>query len=178
MKSSSIFNHLGRINALVNCAGIAYLARITDGNPADWEEMWRVNVMALTLCCQLSLRHFPEAGRPHRQCLLHERPSRAAHRWFLLPTKFAVRAVTDSLRNELKAAGSSGPGLQCLARLRRHPAAGNQYFRGREDTLKGTRAHMKMLTPVDVAYCILSILEAPTHVEIGDIQLRSSDQPQ
>ena len=54
---SNIFQQLGRIDALVNCAGVAYLSRIIDGNAADWEEMWRVNVMALALCCQLSLRH-------------------------------------------------------------------------------------------------------------------------
>ena len=57
-----MFTQIGPIAALVNCAGVAYQSRILDGNPADWEEMWRVNVFALTLCCQLSLRHFPREG--------------------------------------------------------------------------------------------------------------------
>jgi NADP-dependent 3-hydroxy acid dehydrogenase YdfG len=35
---------------------------------------------------------------------------------------------------------------------------------------------MTMLAPEDVAAAIMTILEAPTHVEIGDILLRSSDQ--
>ncbi|MCW1886567.1 SDR family NAD(P)-dependent oxidoreductase [Luteolibacter flavescens] len=170
-----VFNHLGRINALVNCAGIAYLARISDGNPADWEEMWRVNVMALTLCCQLSLRHFPKQGGR-----IVNVSSMSGHRvpptgGFYAPTKFAVRAVTDALRNELKAAGSPvqvacvSPGFVDTPLL-------DQYFRGREDTLRKTRDSMTMLRPEDVAYSILSILEAPTHVEIGDILMRSSDQ--
>ncbi len=85
---SAIFTQLGKIDGLVNCAGVAYLSRITDGNPADWEEMWRVNVLALSQ----------------------------------------------------------------------------------------TRAGMKMLEPEDVAQCIMTILTAPPHVEIGDILLRSSDQ--
>jgi NADP-dependent 3-hydroxy acid dehydrogenase YdfG len=52
------------------------------------------------------------------------------------------------------------------------------YFLGREETLKSIRAHMKMLGAEDVARSVLSILEAPAHVEISDIQLRSADQPQ
>jgi NADP-dependent 3-hydroxy acid dehydrogenase YdfG len=33
-----------------------------------------------------------------------------------------------------------------------------------------------MLDPSDVAHAVLTILEAPQHVEIGDILLRSSQQ--
>src|SRR6218665_2287717 len=103
---SSIFHGLGRIDGLVNCAGVAYLARIIDGNPTDWEEMWRVNVMALSLCCQLSLKHFPAGGGR-----IVNVSSMSVHRvpptgGFYAPTKFAVKAITDALRLELKAAGS------------------------------------------------------------------------
>lgn len=172
---SSIFNGLGKIDALVNCAGVAYLSRITDGNPADWEEMWRVNVMALALCCQLSLKHFPAgAGR------IVNVSSMSGHRvppsgGFYAPTKFAVRAITDALRAELKAVGSPvqvacvSPGFVDTPLL-------DQYFRGRENTLSQTRAAMKMLDPEDVAWAILTILEAPPHVEIGDILMRSGEQ--
>lgn len=172
---SGIFHGLGRLDAMVNCAGVAYLSRIIDGNPADWEEMWRVNVMALTLCCQLSLRHFPkEGGR------IVNVSSMSGHRvpptgGFYAPTKFAVRALTDALRVELKAIGSPvqvacvSPGFVDTPLL-------DQYFRGREEALTQTRAAMKMLDPIDVAWAILCILEAPPHVEIGDILLRSGGQ--
>ena len=169
------FQQLGPINAIVTCAGVAYLSRIVDGNPADWEEMWRVNVMALTLCCQLSLRHFPrEGGR------IVNVSSMSGHRvpptgGFYAPTKFAVRAVTDALRAELKSIGSPvqvacvSPGFVDTPLL-------DQYFRGREEVLQKTRESMTMLAPEDVAAAIMTILEAPTHVEIGDILMRSSDQ--
>ena len=103
---SSIFQGLGKIDGLVNCAGVAYLSRIIDGNPADWEEMWRVNVMALTLCCQLSLKHFPNTGGR-----IVNVSSMSGHRvppsgGFYAPTKFAVRAITDALRAELKSVRS------------------------------------------------------------------------
>ena len=171
----AIFKPLGCIDALVNCAGVAYLSRIIDGNPTDWEEMWRVNVMALTLCSQLSLRHFPERGGR-----IVNVSSMSGHRvpptgGFYAPTKFAVRAISDSMRHEIKAAGipvqigTVSPGFVDTPLL-------DLYFRGREDQLEKTRQSMTMLKPRDVADCIMTMLESPAHVEIGDIQLRSSDQ--
>lgn len=171
----ALFHQIGRIDALVNSAGVAYLSRIIDGNPADWEEMWRVNVMALSLCCQLALRHFPaDGGR------IVNVSSMSGHRvpptgGFYAPTKFAVRAVTEAMRSELKAAGSPvqvacvSPGFVDTPLL-------EQYFRGREDMLQKTRDSMMMLSPEDVAGAILVILEAPPNVEIGDILLRSGGQ--
>lgn len=172
---STIFHGLGKIDALVNCARTAYLSRIIDGNPADWEEMWRVNVMALSLCCQLSLKHFPASGGR-----IVNVSSMSGHRvpptgGFYAPTKFAVRAITEALRSELKATGSKvqvgsvSPGYVDTPML-------EQYFRGREDVLAQTKAAMRMLDPYDVAWTILCILEAPPHVEIGDILVRGSGQ--
>ncbi len=174
---SAAFAGLGKIDALVNCAGVAYLSRITDGNPADWEEMWRVNVMALALCCRLSLKHFPAGGGR-----IVNVSSMSGHRvpptgGFYAPTKFAVRAITDALRGELKAAGSPvqvacvSPGFVDTPLL-------DQYFRGREESLVQTKAAMKMLEARDVAWAILTILEAPPHVEVGDILMRSAQQQQ
>lgn len=171
----TLFHQIGRIDALVNSAGVAYLSRIIDGNPADWEEMWRVNVMALSLCCQLALRHFPaDGGR------IVNVSSMSGHRvpptgGFYAPTKFAVRAITEAMRAELKAAGSPvqvacvSPGFVDTPLL-------EQYFRGREDVLQKTRDSLMMLSPEDVAGAILVILDAPPNVEIGDILLRSGGQ--
>jgi NADP-dependent 3-hydroxy acid dehydrogenase YdfG len=172
---SAIFHGLGKIDGLVNCAGVAYLSRITDGNPADWEEMWRVNVMALTLCCQLSLKHFPTGGgRIVNICSMsgHRVPPSGG---FYAPTKFAVRAVTDALRSELKAAGSRIQ-VACVSPGYVDTPLLDQYFRGREETLNQTRAVMKMLDAEDVAWAVLGILEAPVHVEIADILMRSAGQ--
>lgn len=172
---STIFRGLGRIDGLVNCAGVAYLSRIMDGNPADWEEMWRVNVMGLSLCCQLSLRHFPaEGGRIVNLCSMsgHRVPPTGG---FYAPTKFAVKAVSDALRLELKAAGLPiqvacvSPGFVDTPLL-------DQYFLGREESLAKTRGAMKMLEADDVAQAVMHILQSPQHVEIGDILMRSSEQ--
>jgi NADP-dependent 3-hydroxy acid dehydrogenase YdfG len=172
---SKIFHGLGKIDGLVNCAGVAYLSRIIDGNAADWEEMWRVNVMALALCCQLSLKHFPAGGGR-----IVNVSSMSGHRvppsgGFYAPTKFAVRAITDALRAELKSVHSPIQ-VACVSPGFVNTPLLEQYFRGREEALLQTRAAMKMLEPRDVAWAILTILEAPSHVEIGDILMRSGEQ--
>ena len=172
---TGIFHGLGKIDALVNCAGVAYLSRISDGNPADWEEMWRVNVMALALCCQLSLAHFPiDGGRIVNVSSLsgHRVPPSGG---FYSPSKFAVRALTDALRLELKSAGSPVQ-VACVSPGYVDTPLLDDYFRGRETMLSQTRAAMKMLDPEDVAWAILGILEAPVHVEIADILIRSAQQ--
>lgn len=172
---SSIFQGLGKIDGLVNCAGVAYLSRIIDGNPADWEEMWRVNVMALTLCCQLSLKHFPASGGR-----IVNVSSMSGHRvppsgGFYAPTKFAVRSITDALRAELKSVRSPIQ-VACVSPGFVNTPLLDSYFLGREQSLAQTRAAMKMLEPADVAWAVLTILEAPAHVEIGDILMRSAEQ--
>ncbi len=171
----SIFDGLGKIDALINCAGVAYLSRIIDGDPDDWDEMWRVNVMALALCCQLSLKHFPASGGR-----IVNVSSMSGHRippsgGFYAPTKFAVRAITESLRAELKNVQSPIQ-VACVSPGYVDTPLLDLYFRGREQALAQTKAAMRMLQPEDVAYAILTILEAPPHVEIGDILMRSADQ--
>ena len=89
-----LFDRLEQIDGLVNCAGIAYLSRLIDGNPTDWEEMWRVNVFALALCCQSAIRRFPKSGGR-----IVNVSSMSGHRvppsgGFYSPPKFAVRAYT------------------------------------------------------------------------------------
>jgi len=169
------FLSLDHLDILVNSAGLAYLSRLTDGDPALWEEMWQVNVHALSLCCQLALPLFPKNSG---QVL--NLSSMSGHRvpptgGFYAATKFAVRAVSEALRAELKTAGSPvrvstlSPGFADTPLL-------DKYFAGREDQLKQTRESIKMLTPESIAASALHILTSPPDVEVNDIMMRSADQ--
>ena len=169
------FLSLDHLDILVNSAGLAYLSRLTDGDPALWEEMWQVNVHALSLCCQLALPLFPENSGQ-----ILNLSSMSGHRvpptgGFYAATKFAVRAVSEALRAELKTAGSSvrvctlSPGFVDTPLL-------DKYFAGREDQLKQTRESIQMLTPESIAARALHVLTSPPDVEINDIMMRSADQ--
>ena len=169
------FKSLKELDILVNSAGLAYLSRICDGNPSDWEEMWRVNVHALGLCSQLSLALFPESGGH-----ILNLSSMSGHRvpptgGFYAGTKFAVRAVSEALRAELKTSGNNTR-ISCLSPGFVDTPLLDKYFAGREDQLAETRAKIDMLTPEAIADAALHILTSPASVEINDVLLRSADQ--
>ncbi|NNC89713.1 MAG: SDR family NAD(P)-dependent oxidoreductase [Akkermansiaceae bacterium] len=164
-----------QLDILVNNAGLAYLSRITDGKAAEWDEMWEVNVRALGLCCQHALPRFPATGGR-----IINLSSLSGHRvpptgGFYAPTKFAVRALTDALRNELKLAGAPHQVATVSPGFVDTPLVDN-YFRGRESELGAMKESMRMLDPGDIARAVLHIAGAPAHVEVGDIVLRSADQ--
>ena len=163
------------IDILVNNAGVAYLSSLLEGEVGDWDEMWEVNVRGLAVCTQEALKMMnPEGGRIVNVSSLsgHRVPPTGG---FYAPTKFAVKGLTESLRTELKTAGlphqvgSVSPGFVDTPLV-------NDYFRGREDDLAALRKNTRMLAPRDIAQVVLQILEAPSHVEIGDVILRSTDQ--
>ena len=169
------FETLEELDILVNSAGLAYLSRICDGNPSDWDEMWRVNVHALGLCSQLSLALFPEGGGH-----ILNLSSMSGHRvpptgGFYASTKFAVRAISESLRAELKNSGNKTR-ISCLSPGFVDTPLLDKYFAGREDQLAETRAKIEMLTPEAIADAALHILTSPASVEINDVLLRSADQ--
>lgn len=171
----SAFENLEKLDILVNSAGLAYLSRICDGNPSDWDEMWRVNVHALGLCSQLSLALFPEGGGH-----ILNLSSMSGHRvpptgGFYASTKFAVRAVSEALRAELKNTGNKTR-ISCLSPGFVDTPLLDKYFAGREDQLAETRANIDMLTPEAIADAALHILTSPASVEINDVLLRSADQ--
>lgn len=69
--------------------------------------MWRVNVMAISLYCQLSLKHLPASGgriANFSSMNGHRVPPSAG---FYAPTKLAFRSITHAPRAELKSVRSA-----------------------------------------------------------------------
>ncbi|MBK1832140.1 SDR family oxidoreductase [Verrucomicrobiaceae bacterium R5-34] len=169
------FASLDALDILINNAGIAILSGISDGDPADWQKMWQVNVHALATCCQKSLALFPESGGQ-----IVNISSMSGHRvprtgGFYAPTKFAVRAISDALRTELRSQDNPtrvacvSPGFVDTPLL-------DVYFKGREQQLEETKTSMDMLTAEDVAESVMHILRTPAHVDVSDIMLRCTQQ--
>ena len=165
----------GRLDILINSAGVAPKAPVIDGDPALFRELLDTNVFALPRCCQLALQKFPATGGH-----IINLSSMSGHRvppsgGFYAATKHAVRAITEALRYELKSAGSKtkvatiSPGFVDTPLL-------DLYFKGSEDKLSALKDEIHMLAPEDIAGAVVHILKAPEHVEIGDIQLRPRDQ--
>lgn len=164
-----------QLDLLVNNAGVAYLSSLREGSVEEWNEMWEVNVRALAVCSQLALQIMnPTGGRIVNVSSLsgHRVPPTGG---FYAPTKFAVKGITEALRNELKASGSPHQIATVSPGFVDTPLV-STYFKGREGDLATLRESTRMLDPDDIARAVRHIVEAPPHVEIGDIVLRSVDQ--
>lgn len=165
----------GGLDAIVNNAGLAWLERVSDGDPARFAEMWQVNVHGLVVATQEALKLFPKKGGR-----IVNVSSMSGHRvpptgGFYAPTKFAVRAITESLRCELAGDGSAHQVAMVSPGFVDTPLLDN-YFEGRARDLVEMRESTPMLQPDDVAQAVLTILSAPAHVNIGDLQLRPAGQ--
>jgi NADP-dependent 3-hydroxy acid dehydrogenase YdfG len=172
-----LFDEIGEsIDILVNNAGIAPKASIIEGKIESFEDLLRINVLAVVHCCQLAIKKFdPSTGGQ-----IINISSMSGHRvppsgGFYAATKFAVRAITEALRYELKIQKNKtrvsmiSPGFVDTPLL-------DNYFKGSEEKLSELRERLEMLKPEDVANSLIHILESPNHVEIGDIMMRPRDQ--
>lgn len=163
-----------RFDGIVNAAGVAYSSKIISGDAAEWREMWALNVHGLALCCQLVLPILePDGIIVNVSSLSGQRVTPSGG--FYAPTKFAVRALTESLRHELRAVqsrvrvGTISPGFVDTPIL-------ETYFRDEPSRHESVREAGMMLDAPVVAEAIASILAYPVGVEVGDVVLRSVAQ--
>ncbi len=85
-------------------------------------------------------------------------------------TKFAAQALTEGLRLELRACGSSIR----VASI----TPGNVQTRFGLETDEPDRAQpYPLLQPDDVVGTVRFVLDPPLHVDVGDVRLRPTGQP-
>ena len=135
-----------------------------------------LNVLALAVACREALGRFDRQKGGH----IVNVSSMAGHRippggGFYAATKFAVRAITECLRQEFRTLGSPSrvseisPGF---VSTEFHEVL----YRGDAEKIAAGLPQYRVLDPGDVAASVVHILEAPDHVAIHDILLRSNEQ--
>lgn len=166
----------GGVDLLVNSGGLGRNAPLTEG-PADaWREMLEVNVLGLCICTREAVRDMKARGDQGH--VVHV-SSMAAHRvpsgsGVYSATKFAVRALTEGLRRELREQGSAirvtsvSPGF-----VETEFAA---VYHGDPSAADRTYGRFKVLEAVDVAATVMHVIEAPPHVAIHDVLMRPTEQ--
>ena len=164
--------HWGRLDVLINNAGLGVAAPLHGGSSEAWRAMWEVNVLALAIATREALLRFdPEVGGH-----VVNISSTSAHRvppggGFYAATKFAVRALTEVLRQELAAVGSRtrvssvSPGR-----------VATDFFQNAVSDTTPANDRRAVLASNDVAALVLHILEAPPHVAIHDMIVCSQEQ--
>lgn len=167
----------GRLDVLVNSAGLGRAASLHDGATEHWREMLEVNVLALSIATRDALRRFDPEGSGH---IIHI-SSLSGHRvppkgGFYPATKSAVRALTEALRLEMRERGSRhrvssvSPGFVDTGFI-------EGYHHGDAEKARATRARCRFLDPADVARSVIHALEAPDHVAVHDVLVRCTEQP-
>ncbi|MBX7082071.1 MAG: SDR family NAD(P)-dependent oxidoreductase [Nannocystaceae bacterium] len=174
---ATVRERCGGVDILVNNAGLGRNAPLCSGASEDFREMLELNVLALAICTREAIADMRRRGDDGH--VVHV-SSMAAHR---IPrgsgmygaTKFAVRALLESLRQELREAGSRiRVGAVSPGYVRTEFA---EVFERDPDAGARTYGRFTVLEPDDVAALVRQLLLAPPHVQIHDVLVRSVDQP-
>ncbi|XP_049628515.1 dehydrogenase/reductase SDR family member 11 [Suncus etruscus] len=168
------------VDICINNAGLAHPDSLLSGTTSGWMDMLNVNVLALSICTREAYQSMQERKvddghiiNINSMCGHRVVPHSMVH--FYSATKYAVTALTEGLRQELREAQTHiratciSPGLvetQFAFRL----------YDKEPEKAAATYDSIKCLRPEDVAEAVIYVLSAPPHVQIGDIQMMPTEQ--
>jgi NADP-dependent 3-hydroxy acid dehydrogenase YdfG len=172
----------GRLDILINNAGVMLLGPIADAPVEEWERMVHVNVLGLLYCAHAALPHLLEAAAgPPRDVADLVNVSSVAGRQVRLgsgvynATKHGVGAFSESLRQEV---------------TERHvrvslvePGAVSTELAGHnrpeiQEQMRRRFTDMERLEADDIAEAIAFIVSRPRHVAVNEILVRPTEQAQ
>lgn len=167
----------GRLDALINNAGLGHKESLMAGKTEAWREMFDVNVLALCICTREAVSLMQADGDGADTGHILHISSLSGHRVPTITgvysaTKFAVRSLTETLRRELRAANSNirvtsvSPGIV-------ETEFAEKYNQGK---VQNTYTQFQVLQPVDIANAVAYALSQPAYIEINDILIRPTQQ--
>jgi NADP-dependent 3-hydroxy acid dehydrogenase YdfG len=168
-------HRLGRIDALVNNAGVMLLGPVEGADTDDWRRMIDVNVLGLLYCTHAALPLMREQGGGHIvnvSSVAGRRASLGAGVYNL--TKFGVTGFSEALRQEALHANIRvtivEPGFVETELLGHN----QQYVVDAAEKIKEKTG--EILRSEDIADAIVHALAAPPHVSINEVLVRPTGQ--
>jgi NADP-dependent 3-hydroxy acid dehydrogenase YdfG len=171
---------LGRLDTLVNNAGVMLLGPALDAPIEDWQRMVNVNVYGLIYCAHAALAHLLRAAEdsPRRAADLVNvssvagRTIRPGSNVYNL-TKHGVGAFSESLRQEVTGrhvrVSVIEPGA-VETELRTH---NRPEIRAQMEQRFGS---IEILKATDIADAIVYVVTRPWHVSINEVLVRPTEQ--
>ncbi|MCV7227284.1 SDR family NAD(P)-dependent oxidoreductase [Mycolicibacterium komossense] len=171
---------LGRLDIVVNNAGLMRVGPAAQASPDDWDQMLAVNVAGLLYITRASLPHLIAAAADSPRGVADvvnisstagrvARPNAAVYSL----TKFGVGAFAESVRQEVldKRVRVSliEPGTVATEITDGLPAAARA-------AIDRQTAGMQKLQPADIADAITYVVTRPRHVAINEVLIRAADQ--
>jgi clavulanate-9-aldehyde reducatase len=164
----------GRLDGLVNNAGVMLLGPIENAPTEEWRQMIHANVFGVLYCTHAALPLMHEQGSGHIVNIssVAGRVARAGSGVYNL-TKFGVGAFSESLRQETVQMGIR------VTLIEPGAVATELAGHNRPEILEqiGKRfGGITLLAAEDIATAILYALGQPRHVGINEVLIRPSDQ--
>jgi NADP-dependent 3-hydroxy acid dehydrogenase YdfG len=173
---------LGRLDVLINNAGVMLLGPIADAPVEEWEGMVHLNVLGLLYCAKAALPHLLHAAeREPRRTADLVNVSSVAGRLVRLgngvysASKHAVGAFSESLRQEVTARHVR------VSLIEPGAVATELASHNRQEVREGISKRfgdIQRLEAPDIADAILYIVTRPRHVAVNEILIRPTDQEQ
>lgn len=163
----------GRIDVLVNNAGLMAIAPMAQGRTDEWERMIDINIKGVLYGIAAALPHMQKQESGH----IINISSVAGIKVFApggtvySGTKYAVRAITEGLRMEV--------GAKIRTTIISPGAVDSELKHGSSDeaSSKAVKDFYQMAIPSDsVARAIAYAIEQPAEVEINEVVLRPTAQ--
>ena len=166
-------NQFGRLDVLVNCAGIIQAGNVTNADLAQWRRLIEVNLLATLYTCHAALGPMRAQGSGNIINIgsLACRTTSPIYNPYAT-SKFGLNAMTDGLRQEVGAHGirvcmiAPGP-------TKTEVAEGITDAAQRE----AIRAYINQdgaLEPKNVAETVVFIVSMPPHVNISEVWIRAT----
>ena len=167
-------DRFGRLDVVVNNAGVMSSGPIVGADTAEWDRMVRTNLLGSLYVTHAALPHLLARKGTVVQISSTSGRTASAMGGVYAATKFGVNAFTESLRQEVTERGvrvvTIEPGM-VDTELADHIADDDV-----RDLAKKMAASMRTLRAEDVAAAVLYAVGQPEHVAVNEILLRPTDQ--
>ncbi len=191
----------GRVDVMVNNAGVSHPAPITEGNAEEWREMLETNILALLIGCREAVRvmkgNSPVAGDIVNISSNATKHDIGKSNNVYAATKHAVNAIGDGLRAEVHGTGIRVTTILPAVTLTNFARNWSQEvldgaarFVGMDPEKEGVRRGEYLpqdgvdrtlkehpgllLSPDDLANAVLYAVTAPPSVHIDEVLVRPS----
>lgn len=186
----------GRLDIMVNNAGLSYPAAITEGDPEQWREMLDTNILALLVGCQSAVRAMRECGAEGHIVNISSVAAQRRDSGVYGSTKHAVNCISASLRGELEEDSirvvNVMPGAIATNFARNFDPAFVQGFiqasgvqaevkageRLPDEVFEQLQGNLRQMlaSPDDIAQAVLYAVTQPISVNVSEIEVRPPKQ--